>query len=118
MNKYLFKTTTTMREYNEDKWWIDPNIVKDKYINAENLNEALKEYKDLVEKVYITISDNAIKNKTPMYVDAKDGKSKQIGYVLIGKMDFQADDQGTNWISQYIELWVEILTITETNFNI
>ena len=116
MNKYLFKTTTTMREYNEDKWWIDPNIVKDKYINAENLNEALKEYKDLVETVYITISDNAIKNKTPMYVDTKDGKSKQIGYVLTGKTDFQ-DDQG-NWISQYIELWVEILTITETNFNI
>ena len=117
MNKYLFKTTTTMREYNKEKWWIDPNIIKDKYINAENLNEALKKYKDLVEKEYITISDNAIKNKTPMYVDAKDGNSKQIGYVLIGKTDFQ-DDQGANWISQYIELWVEILTITETNFNI
>ena len=116
MNKYLFKTTTTMREYNKDKWWIDPNIVKDKYINAENLNEVLKEYKDLVEKEYITISNNAIKNKAPMYVDTKDGQSKQIGYVLIGKTDFQ-DDQG-NWISQYIELWVEILTITETNFNI
>ena len=53
-----------------------------------------------------------------MYIDTKDGKSKQIGYVLIGKTDFQSDDQGTNWISQYIELWVEILTITETNFNI
>ena len=105
-----------MREYNKDKWWIDPNIVKDKYINAENLNEVLKEYKDLVEKEYITISNNAIKNKAPMYVDTKDGQSKQIGYVLIGKTDFQ-DDQG-NWISQYIELWVEILTITETNFNI
>ena len=116
MNKYLFQTTTTMREHNKGKWWIDPNIIKDKNINAENLNEALKEYKDLVEKEYITISDNAIKNKTPMYVDTKDGKSKQIGYVLIGKTDFQ-DDQG-NWISQYIELWVEILTITETNFNI
>ena len=118
MNKYLFQTTTTMREYNKEKWWIDPNIIKDKYINAENLNEALKKYKDLVEKEYITISDNAIKNKTPMYVDTKDRKSKQIGYVLIGKTDFQSDDQGTNWISQYIELWVEILTITETNFNI
>ena len=116
MNKYLFQTTTTMREYNKEDWWIDPNIIKDKYINAENLNKALKEYKDLVEKEYITISNNAIKNKTPMYVDTKDGKSKQIGYVLTGKTDFQ-DDQG-NWISQYIELWVEILTITETNFNI
>ena len=60
MNKYLFQTTTTMREYNKEDWWIDSNTIKDKYINAENLNEALKEYKDLVAKEYITISDNAI----------------------------------------------------------
>lgn len=118
MNRYLFETTTTMREYNKEKWWIDPNVIKDMYINAENLNEALEKYKEIVEKQYIIISDNAIKNKSPMYVDTKDGHSKQIGYVLIGKTDFQADDQGVNWTSQYIELWVEILTIVDTNFNI
>lgn len=115
MNRYLFETTTTMREYNKEKWWIDPNVIKDMYINAENLNEALEKYKEIVEKQYITISDNAIKNKSPMYVDTKDGNSKQIGYVLIGKMDFQ-DDQSGNWTSQYIELWVEILTIVDTKF--
>ena len=95
---------------------LSPKLKSKKVAIIEEKQKASVKVVQKEEKEYITISDNAIKNKTPMYVDTKDGKSKQIGYVLTGKTDFQ-DDQG-NWISQYIELWVEILTITETNFNI
>ena len=27
MNNYIFKTTTTMKEYNNKKWWVDSDIV-------------------------------------------------------------------------------------------
>lgn len=115
MKKYLFKTASTMKEYNNKKWWINANIVRDKYINAENLKEALEKYKNLVqEEDYITISNNAIKNKKPMYVDTKNGNAKQNGYVISAKMQFQDDNY--NLSTQYIDLWVSILTIVETEF--
>lgn len=116
MKKYLFKTTATMKEYNNKKWWIDSNIVRDKYINAEDINEALEKYQNLVEeKEYITISNNAIKNKNPMFVDTVDGDIKQVGYVVTAKTEFQDNDNYT-WSTQYIDLWVEILTIEDTEF--
>lgn len=115
MKKYLFKTTTTMKEYNNKKWWIDSNIVRDKYINAENLNEALEKYKNLVEeKDYITISNNAMKNKNPMYIDTTDGETKQVGYVITAKTEFQDDNY--KWSTQYINLWINILTVEDTEF--
>ena len=116
MKKYLFKTTATMKEYNNKKWWIDSNIIRDKYINAENINEALEKYKNLVEeKEYIIISNNAIKNKNPMYIDTPDGETKQVGYVITAKTDFE-DRDNYKWSTQYIDLWVTILTIEETEF--
>ena len=116
MKKYLFKTTATMKEYNNKKWWIDSKIVRDKYINAEDINKALEKYKSLVEeKEYITISNNAIKNKSPMYVDTKDGDTKQVGYVITAKTEFQ-DNDNYKWSTQYIDLWVTILTIEDTEF--
>ena len=116
MKKYLFQTTATMKEYNNQKWWIDSKIIRDKYINAENINEALEKYKNLVkEKEYISISNNAIKNKNPMYIDTMDGNSKQVGYVITAKTDFE-DSDNHKWSTQYIDLWVTILTIEDTEF--
>lgn len=115
MKKYLFKTTATMKEYNNKKWWIDSKIISDKYINAKNINSALEKYKNLVEeKEYIIISNNAIKNKNPMFVDTTDENTKQVGYVITAKMEFQDDNY--NWSKQYIDLWIEILTIEDTEF--
>lgn len=28
---FIFKTTTTMKEYNARKWWIDSGIVRENY---------------------------------------------------------------------------------------
>lgn len=104
-----------MKEYNRKKWWIASDIVRDKYIEAENLNIALKQYQeDVKNKDYITISENALKNKNAMYMDKKDGTSKQIGYVITGKTSFQNDD-GT-WKDDYIDLWITIHVINTPDF--
>lgn len=115
MEKFLFQTTTTMKEYNNKKWWISSDLVADKVINAENLSQALEKYKNLVEEnECITISNNAIKNKSSMYVETVNGNCKQVGYVITGKTIF--NDDNYRWVSQYIDLWVTILTIKETEF--
>ena len=116
MKEFIFKTTATMKEYNNKKWWIDSGIVREIRITAENVREALKQYREIVsEKFYIEISDNAIKCKSPMYIDTASGECKQVGYVITGKTDFE-DRDNYKWSSQYIDLWVTILTITDTEF--
>lgn len=73
MKTYIFKTSTTMKEYNARKWWIDRDLIPDIYINAENVKAALEKYRDIVnDKYYCEISRNALKTKSPMYID-KDG---------------------------------------------
>ena len=114
MKTYLFETTTTMKEYNCEKWWIDGNIVKRMRIDAENMTGALKEYQKRVDDDFITISDNAIKNKQPMYIDGSDGPI-QTGYVITGSMYF---DNGNGYCDskQYIDLWVNISVVSPADF--
>lgn len=116
MINYIFKTTTTMKEYNSKKWWINSDIVPEIKISAENLKEALSKYKELVyEKAYIEISDNALKTKNEMYVDTAEG-TKQVDYVITGKTEFE-DRDNYRWSTQYIDLWVNILTVVDTEFE-
>ena len=116
MKNYIFRTTTTMKEYNNRKWWIDRDIVTDKYITAENVTAALEQYRTEVEnKHYITISNNALKNKSPMYIDTVDGDVKQVGFVITGKTEFEDRDK-RKWSTQYIDLWVNIITVVDTEF--
>lgn len=116
MKSYIFKTTATMKEYNNKKWWIDSNIVGEIRIAAENIREALEKYREAVEeKHYITISANALRNKSPMYIDTKDGETKQVGYVITGKTEFE-DRDNYRWSTQYIDLWVSVLTVVDTEF--
>lgn len=90
MNKYQIETTTTMKEYNNKKWWIDSDTIRTITISAENITEALKEYQKIVsKKYYIDISNNALKNKSPMYVDDKNGNAQQVGYVITAKTEFE-----------------------------
>ena len=109
--RYTFDTTATMKPYNNKKWYICGDIVRRKTIEAKNLSEALKKYQDEVtNKDYITISDTALKRKSPMFIDTVEG-AKQVGYVITGSTDF--DDNGRGWVKRYIELWV---TITQSVF--
>lgn len=113
---YIFKTTATMKEYNNKKWWIDSGIVREIEVEADSIREALEEYRQtVINKYYIDISRNAIKNKNEMYIDTADGV-KQIGYVITGKTEFDKGDY-SGWSTQYIDLWVEIITVVETDFE-
>lgn len=113
---FIFKTTTTMKEYNARKWWIDSGIVREIQITADNLPAALEQYREIVEeKHYISISAHAIKNRNPMYIDTPDG-AKQIGFVITGKTDFE-DRENYKWSTQYIDLWVTVLTVIDTIFE-
>lgn len=114
MKTYIFRTTATMKEYNSKHWWIDGNIVTQKTITAESVAAALEEYRERVENAhYISISRNALRMKQPMYVDTKGGE-KQIGFVITGRADFEAESY--RYVKQYVDLWVEIITVTDTEF--
>ena len=113
---YIFKTTATMKEYNNKKWYIDGGIVSDMRIDADSVENALKIYRERVEEKHcIIISKNAIKNKSEMFVDLLDGGTKQVGYVITGKTEFDRGDY-TGYSTQYIDLWVTILTVVDTVF--
>ena len=107
MKTYLFITITTVKPFDEGKWWIDDKLISNMYIQANNLDEALKKYQQKTEEDYaVTISNNALKNKSPMFIDDENGDPVQIGYVITGKTLF--DNAGKGWIDKYIDLWVEI----------
>lgn len=113
---YIFKTTATMKEYNNKKWYIDGGIISDMRINADSVENALEIYrKQVEEKHYINISKNAIKNKSEMFADLSDGSVKQVGYVITGKTEFDRGDY-SGYSTQYIDLWVTILTVVDTIF--
>lgn len=113
---YIFKTTATMKEYNNKKWYIDGGIISDMRINADSVENALEIYREQVEeKHYINISKNAIKNKSEMFADLSDGSVKQVGYVITGKTEFDRGDY-SGYSTQYIDLWVTILTVVDTVF--
>ena len=116
MNQYMFRTTATMKEYNAKQWWIASDIIRTKYINADNLREALKAYaEEVTEEDYITISANALRRKSPMYRDRPNGQPEQVGYVITGKTDFQRDNG--SWSTQFIDLWVSVDKLESVDFE-
>lgn len=113
---YIFKTKTTMKDYNCKKWFIDADSVPEMYINADTVGLALSVYRERVnEHGIVNVSDNAIKNKSEMFVDLSGGGVKQAGYVITGKTKFDKGDY-SGWSTQYIDLWVTILTVVDTVF--
>lgn len=105
-----------MKEYNNKKWYIDGGIVSDMRINADSVENALEIYREQVkEKHFINISKNAIKNKSEMFADLSDGSVKQVGYVITGKTEFDRGDY-SGYSTQYIDLWITILTVVDTVF--
>lgn len=116
MKHYEFITVCTMKEYNQKRYWIDHAYIRPISVNAENLKSAITKYREMIqEKYYTIISDNAIKNKSPMFIDTKTGETKQTGYVITALTEFQKETG--EWVKQYIELWVSIKTIIDTDFS-
>lgn len=116
MTTYRFETTTTMKPYNNEKWYIDAHMVRPIEVQADSVTEALNLWRNIVqERDYIEISRNAMRTKSPMYQGCKDGRTEQVGYVITGKADFDKGDY-TGYCSQYIELWVCITVVTTPEF--
>lgn len=113
---YIFKTKATMKDYNCAKWFVDSDIVSEMRINADNVESALSVYRERVnEQGLVSISRNAVKNKSEMFVATPDGCAKQVGYVITGKAEFDKGDY-TGWSTQYIDLWLTIITVVDTVF--
>lgn len=113
--KFLFRTNTTMKEYNNKKWWIDSDTVPEMIIREDDLEAALKTYRILAkEQAFVDISDNALKKKDPMYVDTEKGP-EQVGYVITASTDFEVDYSKSS--RQYIDLWVSIYEIHQPDFK-
>lgn len=111
---YLINTNLTMKEYNQSLYWIS-DYVKQLIIAADSLTEALKQYADiLADKYYIEISNNALKHKSPMYIDTAEG-TKQTGYVITGKTDFE-NDKTHRSVSQYIDIWAHVQEVRDIEF--
>ena len=112
--KYLFNTTTTMKEYNHKKWWVDRDLVPSVRIEAKDLKEALIKFREHAEKSSsVEISKNALEKKVPMYRDIND-EPVQVGYTITGSTYFDGEYRG--WTKQYVELWVEIIEIKYPTF--
>lgn len=117
MATYRFETVTTMKPYNNKKWYVDPDMVRPVEVQADSVTEALNLWRNIMqERDYIEISRNAMRNKQPMYQDYKDGRTEQVGYVITGKTEFYKGDY-TGYTKQYIELWVHITVVTIPNFE-
>lgn len=108
MKTFRFDTTTTMKEYNCKKWWIDGGIVLPITIAAETLSDALEKYRESVERYGVTVSKNALANKNAMYQDTASGTAVQCGYVITGAAEFEDQRHGWRFVKQYIDLWVNI----------
>lgn len=117
MANYQFKSTTTMKDYNCRKWWIDGKIIPEMIIQADNVKAAISQFAEKsAEYCGITISANAIRKKSPMFIDTVDGKSKQVGYVITGKTEIYDDNKG-KFSEQYVDIWVNISEICDINFE-
>ncbi|MCW6094569.1 hypothetical protein LAV60_15465 [Clostridium sporogenes] len=103
MKKYLFTTVTTMKD---EKYWIDDKLIRNVYIQSENVEKALINYvENHCGENYVTITKNALKNKKPMYRGTTD-KSVQVGYVITASTEVENAEH--KWVKKYLELWVEI----------
>lgn len=117
MSIYRFETTATMKSHNNKKWWIDADIVSPVKIEAADLKTALNLWREKVQdRDYIQISNNAIKNRNPMYIDGKNGEPMQVGFVITGKADFDKGDY-SGYSTQYIDLWVTVQIVTIPDFE-
>lgn len=115
--RYSFNTSTTVKEKDRGKWWLDNDLVKTIELEASSLVEALEKYMEIVnDRTDVQISKNAIQKKQNMFIDRRFGeRSKQIGYVITGSTCFERENGG--FVNKFIDLWVEIRVITYPAFE-
>ena len=115
--QYSFNTSTTVKEKDRGKWWLDNDLVRTIELEAISLCEALEKYRQIVnDRTDVRISKNAIQKKEKMFIDRRFGeRSKQIGYVITGSTCFERENGG--FVNKFIDLWVEIRVINYPAFE-
>ena len=117
MKTYLFKTAATVKEADQDNYWVDRDFIGKVEVKAENLTDALADYVNIINKEYdVKVSKTAIDRKNAMFVDRLNGETVQIGYVITGGYDFELAD-GHKWVKKYIDLWVDVREVSIPNFS-
>lgn len=102
MKNYLFEIAVNVQDHNYYYQDVRPFTV-----NAENVNEAIeKATKELEETYYMEFSKSALKRKSEMYVDRKNGTPELIGYVITAHTEFE--NGCGKWVKKVIELWTTI----------
>lgn len=114
---YSFDTSTTVKEKDRGKWWLDKDLVRTIELEASSLCEALEKYRQIVnDRTDVRISKNAMQKKENMFIDRRFGeRSKQIGYVITGSTCFERENG--DLVNKFIDLWVEIRVITYPSFE-
>lgn len=113
MKNYQFKLNSQCETKGYFDYTLEKTIIE---VEAENEKEALKELCEILHNdYYYTITENAIKNKSPMYRDTKDGQ-KQVGYVITAHSEI-FNDQKYKWVKTVSSLWTEIKIFEYNDFN-
>ena len=115
--QYSFNTSTTVKEKDRGKWWLNNDLVRTIELEAISLCEALEKYRQIVnDRTDVRISKNAIQKKEKMFIDRRFGeRSKQIGYVITGST--WAERENGVFVNKFIDLWVEIRVISYPDFE-
>ena len=115
--QYSFNTSTTVKEKDRGKWWLNNDLVRTIELEAISLCEALEKYRQIVnDRTDVRISKNAMQKKENMFIDRRFGeRSKQIGYVITGSTCFERENG--DLVNKFIDLWVEIRVITYPAFE-
>ena len=115
--QYSFNTSTTVKEKDRGKWWLNNDLVRTIELEAISLCEALEKYRQIVnDRTDVRISKNAIHKKQNMFIDRRFGeRSKQIGYVITGSTYFERENG--IFVNKFIDLWVEIRVISYPDFE-
>lgn len=117
MKKYLVKSSTTMKHYNSKNYWIMSDIIPSLEIVADSINDLLIKFQERVTDYGITISNNALKNKEPIYYNTRDGETRQDGYLLTGSTEIYDRSANIAGVKQYVDVWTSIHVI-ESPFEI
>ena len=115
--RYSFNTSTTLKEKDRGKWWLNNDLVRTIELEAISLCEALEKYRQIVnDRTDVRISKNAIHKKEKMFQEIKPGgPSKQIGYVITGSTSFEREHGG--FVNKFIDLWIEIRVVSYPAFE-
>ena len=104
MSVYLFESNTICKN---PRFWIDDGIISRKKIAAATLAEACEKYAEEAAAAGVEISKTQQKRPEKIYIDDKDGKAQQCGYLFKATTDIYDEERG-KWTNCRAEIWATV----------